>query len=301
MTTPTGRSIAAFGWIRYNILSLINSLLTLKYTAVNIALDKTDIFPIAIDLMFEYEHNSFCHQIVEKISIAMLEQFDTDLVESFLKKTNLPIRILDAEKKFRNEEKSAINKRKEYMPILYNLADKIDFQMENFTFIRDYVKGRESEWDGLLTALRGQKQKLKDTEILADKSAPRGKVIVEDEEGFKTNDTLLGDDNEQSIKTPTVAFSPRKMKISEITDEDLLDDEKLLSAGYNLNDLDFNDVNDVDEVDALSELLGSDDVEDKGSMMSAIDAILNGSYDSIVNDKSKLQDLTLEDILKDDM
>jgi len=78
--------IDAFGWQRFNILTLINSLLNLKYTAVNKALDKVDIFTVIVDLLFTFEHNSFCHGLVEKISMAMLGQFDTDLIESFIKK-----------------------------------------------------------------------------------------------------------------------------------------------------------------------------------------------------------------------
>jgi len=279
--SPNCQKIDAFGWYRLNILALINSMLTLQYPAVNSALNKTDIFPTVIDLMFKFEHNSFCHTLVDKICMSMLGQAKTDEVESFIKKTNLHIRILDTEKKFKIEDCGKITARKEYMPILYHLAEKINLIFEDNPRMRSYIKIREREWNKLINELRQQRQKLKDTEIKADKTAPRGKVIVEDEEGFKPT-------------SKDTSNKPKKKALADITDEDLLDDSKF--AGY--GDLDDLAVEDTEkkqsETSNVSDL--KEDEEGK-NVMSAIDAILDGNYDSIVMDKSKLQGLTLDDIL----
>jgi len=130
------------------------------------------------------------------------------------------------------------------------------------------------------------KKKLKDSEIKADKTAPRGKVIVEDEEGFKYS--------------PRDAPGPKPKKIrslADLTDDDLLDDTKLSLAGFgNIDDLvDDEPTTEIDSDISLLDLL-KDDEEGK-NVMSAIDAILDGNYDSIVMDRSKLQGLTLDDIL----
>jgi len=213
----------------------------------------------------------------------MLGQANTDEVESFIKKTNLHIRILDTEKKFKVEDSGKITVRKEYMPVLYRLAEKINLILGDNPRMRSYIKAREKEWDKLIDELQQKRQKLKETEIKADKTAPRGKVIVEDEEGFK------------SSSKDTSTSKPKTKSLADITDEDLLDDNKF--AGY--GDLDDLAVEDTEvkpsETSAISDLLKED--EEGKNVMSAIDAILDGNYDSIVMDKSKLQGLTLDDIL----
>jgi len=189
------------------------------------------------------------------------------------------MRILDAEKKFKTDSNGKITTRKEYMPILYTLSDKIAQIMENYSSMREYIKGREEEWNKLRRDLRVQRHKLKVSEIIADRTAPRGKVVVEDEEGFPT-------------AVPTIYPKPqsRAKSILELTDEDLID------KGINLDDT---DTETTTAPMSLDDLLNSDDLtgEDGKNVMSAIDDILNGTYDSIVLDKSKLQGLTLDDIL----
>jgi len=125
------QQITPFGWRRYNILNLINSLLNLKYAAVISELSKANIFPMIVDLLFKFEHNSFCHSLVFKLASSMLDQFDPDVVEDFLQKTDLPKKILEAEKKFKSGSKITI--RKEYMPFLYKLAIQVSQLFENIT------------------------------------------------------------------------------------------------------------------------------------------------------------------------
>jgi len=286
--SQNSQNIEAFGWHRFNILTLINSMLTLQYPAINGALIKTDIFPTALDLLFKFEHNSFCHSLVEKICMSMLGQADTDLVESFIKKTNLHIRILDAEKKFKTEGHGKITARKEYMPVLYHLADKINLIFgETNSRMRNYIKGREQEWDNLISELQEKRQKLKDTDIIADRTAPRGKVIVEDEEGFKQS----AKDAKDTKDTPTTTKPSKTKSIADITDEDLLDDK--MFAGYG----DLDDLVGLEDTKQTATNTTADIDEEGKNVMSAIDAILDGNYDSIVMDKSKLQGLTLDDIL----
>jgi len=259
-------------------------MLTLQYTAVNGALNKTEIFPTIIDLLFKFEYNSFCHSLVDKICMSMLGQPDTELTETFIKKTNLQIRILDAEKKLKIDGRGKITARKEYIPFLYRLADRMNLIFENNPNMRTYLKGREQEWDKLIAEQQELRKKLKDTEIIADKTAPRGKVIVEDEEGFKSSSST--------------ASTKSKMRfISDITDEELLDDKKF--AGYgNLDDLEDIEDTDASKLTDNSDLADVSKEDEEGkNVMSAIDAILDGNYDSIVMDRSKLQGLTLDDIL----
>jgi len=251
------QQITAFGWHRYNILNLINSLLNLKYSAVISELSKSNIFPMIIDLLFKFEHSSFCHSLVFKLASSMLDLFDPDAVEDFIQKTDLPKKILEAEKKFKSG--SNITTRKEYMPFLYKLAEQVSQLFENITDFKKYIKGKESEWNTLMTYLSNQKKRLAASEIVADRKAPRGKVIVEDEEGFKPSEGELPSE-------PKVAAAG-KTKVDEIM-EDIVGDPN--AAG---------------------------DDPQNSNVMSAIDAILDGSFDDIVNDKIRLKDLTLDDLL----
>jgi len=145
------------------------------------------------------------------------------------------------------------------MPFLYKLAEQVSQLFENITDFKKYIKGKESEWNTLMTYLSNQKKRLAASEIVADRKAPRGKVIVEDEEGFKPSEGELPSE-------PKVAAA-RKTKVDEIM-EDIVGDPN--AAG---------------------------DDPQNSNVMSAIDAILDGSFDDIVNDKIRLKDLTLDDLL----
>uniref|UniRef100_A0A6B2L0Q9 Serine/threonine-protein phosphatase 4 regulatory subunit 3-like central domain-containing protein n=1 Tax=Arcella intermedia TaxID=1963864 RepID=A0A6B2L0Q9_9EUKA len=272
-------TIEVFGWHRYNVLNLIYSLISLKYSAINQELDKSNIFSVIIDQMFRFAHNSFCHTLVEKIAMSMLSLFETELIESFLRKTNLATRILDTEKLYQKDK----TKRKEYMPNIYNLAERIDRMIQNYSFMAEFIKGREGEWKEMVDAINSQTLRLRASQIVVDRNAPRGKVIVEDEEGFTKSTPLPAPKSEQSPPSPKT--TPTKSLFT-FSDEDLLDDAKFGQLS-NLDALD-----DYLKLDSLDDLPG----EEK-NVLSAIDAILDGSYDNIVLDKDKLHGLTLDDIL----
>jgi len=229
----------------------------------------------------------------------MLEQYDAELLESFINQTNLPIRILDAEKKFKQESQSIITTRKEYMHVLYKLSEKINSIMGTLSFMKDSIKGREEEWEKLMAELHLQRKKLKESEIIADRNAPRGKVIVEDEEGFVIPPPYVT----PAPPTRTSTKSSFLQSLEELTGDNLSDDETSLARYDNLDALDLDETGELKssatESFSLEDLLKDMDepLEDGKNVMSAIDAILDGNYDSIVMDKSKLQGLTLDDIL----
>jgi hypothetical protein len=269
--------IEAFGWHRYNILNLIHSLLALKYSAVTSELIKTNVFPIIVDLLFKFEHNSFCHNLVFRIAISMLEQFDAEIVEEFIRKTDLPVKILDAERTFKSGS-AKITRRKEYMPMLYKIAEQLARLMDRFSYFKKYLRKRDSEWNTLVSNLAAEQKKLKESEIIPDRNAPRGKVVVEDEEGFKPQQQQQQQSQPQQQFPVVESRKPVQKKLPSA--ENLENLESLDSPGSSL-----------DSPGSRDAPVG----EDAQNVISAIDAILNGSFDDIVNDKTRLKELTLND------
>jgi len=209
-----------------NIINLIHSLLNLKYSAVISELEKSSIFPIIVDILFKYEHNSFCHNIVYKIITTMLGLFDTDIVEDFIGKTDLPKRILEAEKIYKTQSK--ITTRKEYMPFLYKLFEQLSELLDNITDFKKFINGKEREWNELRNILSNELKKLKDREIVADRNAPRGKVIVEDEEGFKSDPKIERQEPKINLDKSTISQS-----LQQLLEDDLLEDDFNFDKGDN--------------------------------------------------------------------
>jgi len=162
---------------------------------------------------------------------------------------------------------------------------------KNKKFNTELLKGNVGKgWNPMMRAMRRLQRKLKQSEIPVDKNAPRGKLVVADEEGFNT-DKSSPSSTSSSKTSPTKpkAEEKPKIKLGEITDEDLLK----MDISLDLQDV-LEDETNLDDLLAEEE----EEIEEKPAenVMSAIEAILDGGFDQVVMDKGKLQSLRMDDL-----
>jgi len=238
--------------------------------------------------MFIYDHNSFCNKLAEKISEIVLEM-SQDIVSEFLKKTELISKIVEAEEK--KNKKGGQSEYKEFMANCLNLiSNKLEDLFEKNRKLSDEIlKGACGRgWNPMIRALRRLQRKLKQSEIPVDKSQPRGRLVVADEEGFPT-------DNTSSTKSPQTGTRLSKSEESKSKTKtinlDSITDEELLKMDINL------DLNDLGSDENLDDLLAEEENPKQGEdVLSAIEAILDGGFDTVVLDKGRLQTLKMDDL-----
>eukprot|EP01125_Pyxidicula_operculata_P007905 TRINITY_DN266_c0_g1_i3.p1 TRINITY_DN266_c0_g1~~TRINITY_DN266_c0_g1_i3.p1 ORF type:complete len:1499 (+),score=691.82 TRINITY_DN266_c0_g1_i3:55-4497(+) len=301
--SSSGININVFGSCRLSVITLINSLLNLKYQEVmNEMLKKSDIFSVVVNMLFKFTSNSFCHSMVGKICLQMLEQIDTELVEEFLKKTNLATKILKSVEE--RDQMKFMPGKDENIAYLYLLLDKIVSLMSDFGFLRSVISDENSaSWNKLVASRKSKLKRLADTEIPVDRSQPRGKIIVEDEVPFTFT----------KIESSTESGSSNsKSGGSDMDDENLTEEERReleefeasLKEKYKIDEdatafLQEGDTDEVGDVngdeDDLDKLLNGGDDDQPADVMDAIDDILSGNYDELVQDVDKLKKLSLDD------
>lgn len=124
ITTQSLQTVQSFGFHRLTLMDVVDSLLNLNYDTVQAALADSPVFSIAIDLLFQFEHNNFCHRQVARVLTYMLEHLGSEGHQKFLAKTRLPHRLVEAEPKEQAYEESG-NLRRQYRPYLYDLANSL--------------------------------------------------------------------------------------------------------------------------------------------------------------------------------
>jgi len=288
--SSAGRNLSIFGFIRLHLMRLIYTVFTLNYTHVTEYIIQKRWHILAGCAMFIYDHNSFCNYYAEKITDMVLNMSE-DIVIEFLKKTEIVPKIVDADEKYRKSQ----NDYKECMANCLNVvSNKLDDLFEKNKKMNDeLLKGATGRgWNAMMRALKRLQRKLKQTEIPVDKSQPRGKLVVADEEGFNTESKTSAAANTKPTKKVEETKPSTKAKASKSIDLDAITDEDLLKM-----DLDL-DLNDLDSDPNLDDLLAEEEEppEKQEDVMSAIEAILDGGFDQVVMDKGKLQTLKMDDL-----
>lgn len=268
ITSPSGQTIISFGFIRRYLMQLILDLLKLNYRAVTEEVLKKGWHVTAVLAVFAYDHNSFCHQLGEQIVDVVLEMPDSDISE-FLKKTNLIGRIVELEEKNKKTPAAYYHCMAQFMNLANNKLEKLLDKKEKLN--KEILGGPTGRaWAKLMREMHRLQRKLKNTEIPADKSQPRGKLVVADEDGISAEKPV---ETKPEPKPTRRKSGTRNIDLSTITDEELLKMDL---------DLDLNGLDDADS-ESLDNLLLETEEKDGGTnkdVLSRIEAILDGGLDT---------------------
>jgi len=181
----------AFGFDRMLILEMVDILLDLNYMAVNKALLNSDLFSIALALVFQFQHNNFCHRSLEVVFVKFLENSGQEAQLSFLDKTKLTKRLVEADKTDKPEpgKPSAL-----YKPYLHRMVHSIGEISERAPYLKGVLEEVEG-WNDLLTLVKEERKKLE--------TATAGSKVEEEPAFFQppaaldVNDTDTNDSYEQ--------------------------------------------------------------------------------------------------------
>jgi len=127
ITMQSTLTVQSFGFHRLTLMEVLDNLLALNFDAVQTHLADSNVFVFALDILFTFEHNNFCHRQVTRLLTFMLEHLGSEGHQKFLTKTRLPLRLVEAEPKDKAAELSenSGNLRRQYRPYLYELANTL--------------------------------------------------------------------------------------------------------------------------------------------------------------------------------
>jgi len=142
----------AFGFDRVVILEMFDILLDLNYLAVNKLLLGSNLFVMAIGLIFRFPSNNFCHRSIETTVVKFLENSGPESQVSFLEKTKLSQKLLESDKK---AEKPAPL----YKPYLHRIIYSLGEISEKSPSLKTELEAVEG-WNELLTVVKEERKKL---------------------------------------------------------------------------------------------------------------------------------------------
>jgi hypothetical protein len=211
----SNHSYEAFSFDRIIILETIEVLLDLNYLAVNKILLNSDLFSIALGLIFRFPHNNFCHRSTETIFVKFLENSGPDSQLAFLEKTKLSVKLLEAEKS--TEKPSPL-----YKPYLHRMIYSIGEISEKSPSLKSELDTVEG-WNELLNEVREERKKL-------ETASSAAKV-----------------EEEPSFFPPPAVPDPSELDGSDAYEEGRDDDDEDLNLD---DDQDMDSTNDADDYDA---------------------------------------------------
>jgi len=209
----------AFGFDRLLILEMVDILLDLNYMAINKAMLQSDLFTIALELVFDFSHNNFCHRYLEVIFVKYLENSGQEAQLNFLEKTKLINRLVDADKASNQESGKP---QPLFKPYLHRMVYGIGEIAEKATHVKtilDVVEG----WNDLLNLIKEERKKLETASAVSK---------VEEEPAY--------------FQPPSVLDAP-DMDTNDSYEEGRDDDDEDLNLE---DDQDMDSTNDADDYDA---------------------------------------------------
>jgi len=215
VTDQSNKSYEAFGFDRIVILETMDVLLDLNYVAVNKALLNSDLFPVAMGLIFRFPFNNFCHRSIETIIVKFLENSGPDSQITFLEKTKLAHKLLETEKS--TEKPPPL-----FKPYLHRMIYSIGEISEKSPTLKtdlDTVDG----WNEILNEVKEERKKLE--------SASSAAKIEEEPSNFQ----------------PPAVPDPSELEGSDAYEEGRDDDDEDLNLD---DDQDMDSANDADDYDA---------------------------------------------------
>jgi len=210
----SNHSYEAFSFDRIVILETIEVLLDLNYLAANKILLNCDLFSIALGLIFRFPHNNFCHRSTETIFVKFLENSGSDAQLSFLGRTKLAVKLLEAEK---ITEKPPL-----YKPYLHRMIYSIGEISEKSPSLKSELDTVEG-WNELLNEVKEERKKL-------ETASSAAKV-----------------EEEPSFFPPPAVPDPSELDGSDTYEEGRDEDDEDLNLD---DDQDMDSANDADDYDA---------------------------------------------------
>jgi len=125
---PDNTTVEPLGFYRLQLLSIFDTLLLLNYQSVVMEIvENATLLPSIMETFFRFEHNTFCHKIVERFFVRVMQQiaiFGMD-PSKILGKTRLIERLMEvrAEAKACEAAKKAT---KQYVPFTYNIGETLN-------------------------------------------------------------------------------------------------------------------------------------------------------------------------------
>jgi len=214
-------SYEAFGFDRMAILDMVDILLDLNYMAINKALLHSNLFPIALELIFAFPHNNFCHRSLEIIFVKFLENSGQDAQLMFLDKTKLTKRLVESDKLDKHEPAKPLPLYKPYVHrMIYSIGEMTE-KAQHLKPVLDEIEG----WNDLL-ALVKEERKIQET------ASAGSKGTVEEEPAY--------------FQPPTV-LDVAEVDTNDSYEEGRDDDDEYLNLE---DDQDMDSTNDADDYDA---------------------------------------------------
>jgi hypothetical protein len=223
ITDQSLHSYEAFGFDRIVILEMIDILLDLNYMAVNKLLLGGDFFVVALELVFSFSQNNFCHRSLETIIGKFLENSGPDSQVAFLEKTKVAHKLLEAEKLTGKAAPAGDSKPTPlYRPYLHRMIYSIGEISEKSPALKSAVDEIEG-WSSLLTEVQEERKSLESASSAAK---------VEDEPPI--------------FQAPAIP-DPSELEGSDAYEEGRDDDDEDLNLD---DDQDMDSTNDADDYDA---------------------------------------------------
>jgi serine/threonine-protein phosphatase 6 regulatory subunit 3 len=210
----SNHSYEAFSFDRIVILETIDVLLDLNYLVVNKILLSSDLFPIALGLIFRFPHNNFCHRSSETIFVKFLEISSAESQLTLLSKTKLAHKLLESEK---SPEKPSL-----YKPYLHRMIFSIGEIAEKSPNLKTELEAIEG-WTVLHDEVKEERKKL-------ETASSAAKV-----------------EEEPSFFPPPAVPDPTELDGSDAYEEGRDDDDEDLNLD---DDQDMDSANDADDYDA---------------------------------------------------
>jgi hypothetical protein len=210
----SNHSYEAFSFDRIVILETIDVLLDLNYLVVNKILLSSDLFPIALGLIFRFPHNNFFHRSSETIFVKFLEISSAESQLTLLSKTKLAHKLLESEK---SPEKPSL-----YRPYLHRIIFSIGEIAEKSPNLKTELESIEG-WTVLHDEVKEERKKL-------ETASSAAKV-----------------EEEPSFFPPPAVPDPTELDGSDAYEEGRDDDDEDLNLD---DDQDMDSANDADDYDA---------------------------------------------------
>eukprot|EP01127_Copromyxa_protea_P008499 TRINITY_DN1946_c2_g1_i1.p1 TRINITY_DN1946_c2_g1~~TRINITY_DN1946_c2_g1_i1.p1 ORF type:complete len:759 (+),score=215.69 TRINITY_DN1946_c2_g1_i1:256-2277(+) len=91
------RQHRSFGFCRYGLLDMIDLVVSSEYYVVVDTLLYVNFFAVAMDLLFSFEHSTFCHRLVYAIFHFCLTTQPADIIMKVLTSSNIPMEVISLE------------------------------------------------------------------------------------------------------------------------------------------------------------------------------------------------------------
>jgi len=222
ITDQSNHSFEAFRFDRIVILEMIDIILDLNYMVVNKILLNSDLFPIGMELVFRFPYNNFCHRSIETIFVKFMENSGPDSQLTFLEKTKLAHKLLEAEKTVSSKTPPTTGKAPLYRPYLHRMIYSIGEISEKSPTLKSTLDEIEG-WNELLNEVKEERKQLE--------SASSAAKVEEEPATFQ----------------PSAVPDPSELEGNDAYEEGRDDDDEDLNLD---DDQDMDSANDADDYDA---------------------------------------------------